>query len=61
MNEGLLIVLVVLVSAFLAGAGIALGEDLPIWRKSHPVKVSDFKRRLRRFFGRRGKNKRSGK
>lgn len=60
MSEAL-IVFVLLVTCVLFTAGIALWVDVHFWIKSHPVKVNDFKRRLKRLFSRRRKNKESGK
>ena len=54
MSEAL-IVFVLLVTCVLCTAGIALWVDVHFWMKAHPVKVSNFKRRLRLFFGRREK------
>ena len=54
MSEAL-IVLILLVTCVLCTAGIALWVDVHFWLKAHPVKVSDFKRKLKRFFGRREK------
>lgn len=60
MNDAL-IVLILLVTCVLCTAGIALWVDVHFWVKAHPVKVSNFKRRLRRLFRRREKNGESGK
>lgn len=55
MSEDLLIGAVVMSGAVILAAGIKLYVTIAVWMDGHPIEVYDFKRRLRRFFGRQEK------